>query len=128
MPPRGSFFGAGSDSDGDVGSPGAQHENRSGSAWRAPRQLQVQGQDVAPDACKRFTPETVSSERCLSRVWSNGRGAQCSRRPLAGEALCMLHHGEASNRGGLRHGLVTGEIPREKLLGFLNSARGREEK
>ena len=46
---------------------------------------------------------------------------------MAGKALCMLHHGEAGNRGGLRHGLVTGEVPRGTLLEFLNSARGREE-
>ena len=73
--------------------------------------------DVPPhdDAMwEAFTPECVlNGSRCLARMWGDGTGAQCKRRPLARAWLCRGHHQNAP------HGLVNGTIPEEKLPEFL---------
>ena len=115
-------------------SPGAWSSSSAGrprgkGARRLRKPLQVDGMDVPDDAWKRFTPDLVRRDRCLSRVWNGGRGGQCSRRPIAGKELCQMHGGEASfGASELRHGLVTGEMPPRKLMEFIAAERKREER
>ena len=96
---------------------------------RIARRLQVGGADVPADAWEDFTPSSVNDTRCLARTWGGGRGAQCAKLPLPGRELCAQHHAELSFKSvGRTRGLVTGGIPRLKLLEFVRHARWRGEK
>ena len=70
---------------------------------------------VPEDVWKRFTPATVNKEKCRARMWSGGRGGQCSKLPIPGRDVCAMHSRSAS------HGLVTGAIPYDKLQEFLRA-------
>ena len=126
--PRGDF----SDGDGSCSADGkfSKWKGRTGGKFvRAPRRLHVDGADVPADAWKQFTPSSVNDKRCLARTWGGGRGAQCAKLPLPGRELCAQHHAELSSKSvGRTRGLVTGEIPRAKLLEFVRHASRREEK
>lgn len=62
-------------------------------------------------------PDQVCRELCMARVWGDGWGNQCTRRPAGGE-LCGFHQGRA-----LVHGRVDGPVPEEKLMEMMH-ARG----
>ncbi|CAK9066875.1 TFIIS N-terminal domain-containing protein [Durusdinium trenchii] len=55
---------------------------------------------------------------CMSRVWNEGLGAQCSfpRRP--GIDLCQMHNQQLKSQGYLTHGRVDGPIPPKKQNEF----------
>jgi hypothetical protein len=89
--------------------------------------LQTQGVDLPADAWKRFTPDVVDAKRCQARTWAGGRGDQCTSRFLPGTFLRGEHERHSWRREGLTHGFVTGEIPRGKLLQFLQRAQARED-
>ena len=102
-------------------------ERRPRAARRQRRRLQTQGVDLPADAWKRFTPDVVDAKRCQARTWAGGRGDQCKSRFLPGKLLCGEHERHSLRREGLTHGFVTGEIPRGKLLQFLQRAQSRED-
>ena len=95
---------------------------------RTRKALQTDGHDVPADAWKRFTPDVVDFERCIARTFVGGYGGQCSQRPVPCSELCANHAREAERVVGLAHGLVTGEIPRAKLLEFVRRSARREER
>ena len=93
----------------------------------ASKPLRVDGYNLPKDAWKQFTPKEIDLNKCLARVWGNGRGGQCPHRPCGGKSLCSRHDQQAQG-AGLPHGYVTGEIPRGKLAEFYAAFRGRDEK
>ena len=49
-----------------------------------------------------FTPSDpiLDGSKCLARVWADGYGGQCCRRPLNGQVLCKAHsHGTVTWEG-----------------------------
>jgi len=59
----------------------------------------------------------IDRSRCLSRIWNNARGGQCSQVPLAGNEFCSLHLKQAQG-SGLTHGRIDGDPPSKKLAEF----------
>ena len=80
------------------------------------------GEDVP--RWRLFTPPAVDAGRCLARVWKEGCGGQCTRKPQAGADLCATHTKNVGKDAWL--GKVTGEIPAKKLKEF-ERARKRTE-
>ena len=74
--------------------------------------------DVPPWQPGEFTPADaiVDGTKCLARVWGNGLGGQCRKRPLPDLDVCKTHRGEQT------HGKVTGPVPLAKLREFRKAA------
>ena len=72
-----------------------------------------------PEAWRRFTPVDIDQGRCMARVFCGGRGGQCYGKCHGESKLCRQHERSTP------HGLVTGEIPQERLQWFLNAERRR---
>lgn len=63
-------------------------------------------------------PDEVCRELCMARVWGDGHGKQCRRRPGMGE-LCGFHEGKP-----LAHGRVDGPVPEAKLREMMHQVLG----
>jgi hypothetical protein len=63
-----------------------------------------------------FTPAQIDTSLCLARIWGAGKGGQCGQVPLDGSSFCKRHTPQQV------HGLVTGEIPADKLAKFEKAA------
>ena len=64
-----------------------------------------------PDIVAGFAP-------CMSRIWNNGRGGQCSRARIEGSDYCKSHQQQVKKRGRLTHGRIDGDVPPEKQKEF----------
>ena len=62
------------------------------------------------------TPSHIDMSLCLARIWGGGNGGQCGKAPLEGERVCKRHKTQQA------HGLVTGEVPPQKLDQFQKAA------
>eukprot|EP00927_Polykrikos_kofoidii_P015253 TRINITY_DN16771_c0_g1_i2.p1 TRINITY_DN16771_c0_g1~~TRINITY_DN16771_c0_g1_i2.p1 ORF type:complete len:630 (-),score=111.36 TRINITY_DN16771_c0_g1_i2:157-2046(-) len=69
-----------------------------------------------------FTPKVIQPELCMARVWSHGRGGQCTKMRFLGSDLCR-NHCDAEQRSMLSHGRCDGPIPFSKLQEFRRAAR-----
>eukprot|EP00931_Biecheleriopsis_adriatica_P101294 TRINITY_DN76464_c0_g1_i1.p1 TRINITY_DN76464_c0_g1~~TRINITY_DN76464_c0_g1_i1.p1 ORF type:complete len:949 (+),score=181.62 TRINITY_DN76464_c0_g1_i1:32-2878(+) len=62
----------------------------------------------------RFVPgpskEQIRPDLCMARIWGNGLGRQCQKKPVCG-GLCGVHQSQKS----LAHGRVDGPVPEAKL-------------
>ena len=54
-----------------------------------------------------------NNELCMARIWNNGKGGQCHKRPIVGTDFCGCHKMTA-------HGRVDGPIPPKKLAAFMS--------
>ena len=52
-----------------------------------------------------------NQDKCLSRVWNNGFGKQCSRCQKT-DKYCQLHYNEIENHGFLKHGNIMEPPPK----------------
>lgn len=77
-----------------------------------PKPLQVVLDNV--QVVKKSAPRREAEVRCQARVWNRGRGGQCTRACKVGD-LCT-HHFKESEKGGLRHGLIS-EPPSKEIFG-----------
>merc|ERR1719329_67550 len=76
-----------------------------------------------PSRWRRFTPDLISHDVCMGRIWGGGVGAQCQRQPVSGAGgLCIQHCQQARSKSGLTHGRVDGPIPAAKLAEFERGA------
>ena len=55
--------------------------------------------------------EDVNHDKCLARVWGNGYGGQCTRKPGENGCMCKLHQGKVDKYGSWFFGLVTEPRP-----------------
>mmetsp|Transcript_146148 Transcript_146148/g.207164 ORF Transcript_146148/g.207164 Transcript_146148/m.207164 type:complete len:241 (-) Transcript_146148:89-811(-) len=70
-----------------------------------------------------IVPLKEGVQRCHARIWAQGRGGQCNRRPCDGSKLCRIHQADAAKHDGVPvHGFIDGEIPPVKLEEFLRIA------
>lgn len=53
----------------------------------------------------------LNHDKCLSRVWNNGFGKQCSRCQKT-DKYCQLHYNEIENHGYLKHGNIMEPPPK----------------
>ena len=119
-------FGCGSEAGSDLsfGAVPSDIEDGSGAGDRKRRRYENRSRRteevVAQHVWKRFTPASVNEEKCRARMWSGGRGGQCTKLPLPGRNLCGMHAKSAP------HGLVTDAIPHDKLQ-VLEGGRSRSE-
>ena len=55
--------------------------------------------------------DDVNHDKCLARVWGNGYGGQCSRKPGESGCMCKMHQGKVDKYGSWFFGLVTEPRP-----------------
>lgn len=77
---------------------------------------------AAKQACRRFSPETLTAGLCMARTWNAGRGGQCRRTASSAGCLCVVHLAQAKSSTGLVHGRVDGPVPAAKLREFERAA------
>jgi hypothetical protein len=71
----------------------------------------------APDAWKRFVPDSINPNWCMARIWNLGLRGQCTHK-VAGDGLCSTH----VRQDELPHGLVEGPMPAAKLKAMMRVA------